>query len=54
LLPLVFCIYVILQLPLHYNAKNNVRTVNDLSDSEWKGRRTFRQGTPREERIGKC
>lgn len=38
LLPLVFCIYVILQLPLHYNAKNNVRTVNDLSDSEWKGR----------------
>jgi len=38
LLPIVFCIYVILQLPLHYNAKNTVRTVNDLSETEWKGR----------------
>ncbi|KAK1733040.1 hypothetical protein QTG54_016178 [Skeletonema marinoi] len=38
LLPIVFCIYVILQLPLHYNAKNNVRTANDLSETEWKGR----------------
>mmetsp|Transcript_7683 Transcript_7683/g.12671 ORF Transcript_7683/g.12671 Transcript_7683/m.12671 type:complete len:237 (-) Transcript_7683:23-733(-) len=38
LLPIVFCIYAILQLPLHYNSKNTVRKVNDLSETEWKGR----------------
>lgn len=38
LLPIVLCVYVILQLPLHYNAKNIVRTVADLSEKEWKGR----------------
>jgi hypothetical protein len=38
LLPIVFIIYTLLQLPLHYNAKNTVRTVNDLSETEWKGR----------------
>lgn len=38
-LPLVFMIFVILQLPLHYNSTtDNAATVNSLSKNEWQGR----------------
>lgn len=41
LLPLVFILFVVLQLPLHYNStntENNAATIHSLSRMEWKGR----------------
>lgn len=39
LLPVVFVIYVLLQLPLHFNSKTeNAPTIHSLSNTEWKGR----------------
>ena len=39
LLPVVFVIYMILQLPLHYNSTaENAATLHDISDEQWAGR----------------
>ena len=39
LLPLVFVVFMILQLPLHYNSTaENSATLHDISDEQWTGR----------------